>query len=246
MAQQNTKSGAGLSTQQHLPFSAIYDDVIVTKKGQLCQVIMVNSVNFGLKSEEEQNAIIYQYQSFLNSLSFPIEIVMHSKKLDLTDYLKNLESKITQEPNELIRYQIQEYVDFVGKLISIANIMDKKFFIVIPFVIPPTEISSGGGIASFFGGSHDHLKVPLGKFMKFKEALVERTNVVASGLSSIGITSQVLSTKQLIELFYRTYNPDEAIKEQLKGDVEAIGVEKSESAPQGAEAQNINTQGKSQ
>ncbi len=229
MAQPNNQQQKGkVSTQQYLPFSAVYDDVIVTKKGQMCQVVMVNSVNFGLKSEEEQNAIIYQYQSFLNSLSFPIQIVMHSKKLDLTNYLKNLEGKIAQEPNELIRYQIQEYVDFVGKLISIANIMDKKFFIVIPLVLPPTELSSGGFFATLFGGSHEHLKMPLSKFMKHKDELVERTNVVSSGLASIGITSQILSTKQLIELFYRTYNPEEAIKEQLKGDVEAIGVEKNE------------------
>lgn len=229
-ATQNQKDKS--STQQYLPFSAVYDDVIVTKKGQLCQVVMVNSVNFGLKSEEEQNAIIYQYQSFLNALSFPIQIVMHSKKLDLTNYLKNLEGRIAQEPNELIRYQIQEYVDFVGKLISIANIMDKKFFIIVPYVLPSTEISSNGFFATLFGGSHEHLKVPLSKFIKHKEVLVERTNVVASGLASIGITSQILSTKQIIELFYRTYNPEEAIKEQLRGDVESIGVEKNEQVEQ--------------
>lgn len=219
----NQTGKGGVSTQQNIPFSAVYDDVIVTKKGQLCQVVMVNSVNFGLKSEEEQNAIVYQYQSFLNSLTFPIQIVMHSKKLDLTEYLKNLEGRIAQEPNELIRYQIQEYVDFVGKLISIANIMDKKFFIVIPYTIPASELSSGGFFASIFGTTREHLKMPLSKFAKYKGALAERVSVVASGLASIGITSQVLSTKQLIELFYRTYNPDEAIKEQLKGDVEPIG-----------------------
>lgn len=241
MAQQNTKQG-GVSTQQYLPFSAVYDDVIVTKKGQLCQVVMVNSVNFGLKSEEEQNAIIYQYQSFLNSLSFPIEIVMHSKKLDLTEYLKNLESRIAQEPNELIRYQIQEYVDFVGKLISIANIMDKKFFIVVPFMIPATELSSGGFFSSIFGTTHEHLKMPLSKFIKHKETLIERTEVISSGLASIGITSQILSTKQLIELFYRTYNPDEAIKEQLRGEAEPIGVEKTDK-PTTEQIQNADTQG---
>lgn len=236
MAEPNNNQKGKISTQQYLPFSAIYDDVVVTKKGQLCQVVMVNSVNFGLKSEEEQNAIIYQYQSFLNSISFPVQIVMHSKKLDLTDYLKNLEGKIAQEPNELIRYQIQEYVDFVGKLISIANIMDKKFFIVVPLMIPPTELSSGGFFQTLFGGSHEHLKMPLGKFIKHKEELTERTNLVASGLASIGITSQILSTKQLIELFYRTYNPEEAIKEQLKGDVEPIGVEKTEQSTKREEA----------
>lgn len=213
-----------ISTQQHIPFSAVYDDVLVTKKGQFCQIIMVNSVNFGLKSEEEQNSIIYQYQSFLNSLSFPIQIIMHSKRLDLNNYIKDMESRIPLEPNELIRYQIQEYVDFVQKLISIANIMDKKFFIIISHNLPPTE-ASGKGFGGLFGSPNVHLKVPLKKFLQIKSELTQKTNVISSGLASMGITSQVLSTKQIIELFYRIYNPDEAMKAQLEENVGSIGVQ---------------------
>lgn len=223
------------STQEHIPVSAIYDDVLVTKKGLFAQVIMVNSVNFGLKSEEEQNAIIYQYQGFLNSLSFPIQITMHSKQLDLTAYIKDLEARIPQEPNELIRYQIQEYIDFIGKLISIANIMDKKFFITVPYQIPPNELPSQGFFSSIFGDSHVHLKVPLKKFMKIKEDLEQRAGVITSGLASMGISGQVLNTKQIIELFYRTYNPEEAMKEKLSDDVESIGVQ-TEQAKQTADS----------
>jgi len=201
----------------------------VTKKGQFCQVVMVNSVNFGLKSEEEQNAIIAQYQNFLNALSFPIQIVVHSKRLDLSNYVKELEGRIAQEANELIRFQIQEYVDFIQKLISVANIMDKKFFIVVPHAVAPSEQSKNGFFGSLFGGSHVHLKVPLKKFLTIKEALGEKSNTVISALSSIGISSQVLSTKQLIELFYRTYNPSEAMQEKLGDEIEPIGVEKSSS-----------------
>ena len=214
-----------ISTQEHIPISAIYDGVVVTKKGQFSQILMVNSVNFGLKSEEEQNAIIYKYQSFLNSLSFPIQITMHSKQLDLTAYINDLKNRIAQEPNELIRYQIQEYVDFVEKLISIANIMDKKFFITIPYQLPPNEIPKEGFFASLFGSSHVHLKVPLKKFMAIKDELQKRVETVVSGLASMGISAQALTTKQLIELFYRTYNQEEAMREKIKGDVEAIGVQ---------------------
>lgn len=224
------------STQEHLPFSAVYDDVLVTKKGQFNQIVMVHSVNFGLKSEEEQNAIIYQYQSFLNSLSFPIQIIMNSKRLDLSNYIKDLEGRIAQEPNELIRYQIQEYVDFVDKLISIANIMDKKFFIVVPYHLPPNELSGSGLLASIFGNPSVHLQVPLKKFKIIKDELNQRTNVVASGLTSIGISSQILSTKQIIELFYRVYNPEEAVQEKLKDDIESIGVQ-TEKAKEALEAQ---------
>lgn len=226
------QKGPGVSTQQFIPFSAVYDDVIVTKKAQFNQVLMVNSVNFGLKSEEEQNAIIYQYQSFLNSLSFPIQIVMHSKQLDLTGYIKDLNGRIAQEANELIRYQIQEYVDFIGKLVSIANIMDKKFFIIVPYQLPPSEIPSGGFFSTFFGGSHVHLRVPLAKFLKVKAAISERANVVISGLASMGISAQILNTKQLIELFYRTYNPDEAMRGKLKEDIGTVGVEEAPKAKQ--------------
>jgi len=217
-----------LSTQAHIPLSAVYDDVIVTKKGLFAQIVMVNSLNFGLKSEEEQNAIIAQYQSFLNSLTFPIQITMHSKQLDLTNYVKDLEARIPQESNELVRYQIQEYVDFIQKLISIANIMDKKFFITVPYQLPPSELPKGGLFSALFGNNHVHLKVPLKKFMSIKSELEQRSSGVVSGLMSMGITSQPLITKHLIELFYRTYNPEEAMREKITGEVEAIGVQTEE------------------
>ncbi|PIT97424.1 hypothetical protein COT77_01570 [Candidatus Berkelbacteria bacterium CG10_big_fil_rev_8_21_14_0_10_41_12] len=216
------KNQAQNKTQQSLPFSAIYNDVIVTKSGQFSMILMVNSVNFGLKSEDEQNSIIYQYQSFLNSLTFSIEIVMQSKQLDLTNYLKDLQGRIAQEQNELIRYQIQEYIDFVKKLISIANIMDKKFFIVIPY--KPTEAQSSGGIfADLFGMKNVHLQVPLRKFLTIKEDLTKRVNTVQSGLTSAGLTTEILNTKQIIELFYRTYNPDESTGEKIATEGETIG-----------------------
>jgi type IV secretory pathway VirB4 component len=236
-----------LSTQSHIPISAIYDDVIVTQKGLFAQVIMVNSLNFGLKSEEEQNAIIAQYQAFLNSLTFPIQITMHSKQLDLTNYIKDLENRIPQEPNELIRYQIQEYLDFIQKLISIANIMDKKFYITVPYQLPAAELPKGGLFSTLFGNSRVHLKVPLKKFLIIKGELEQRSSNVMSGLMSMGITSQTLSTKHLIELFYRTYNPEEAMREKISGEIESIGVEtqaddqQTQTQTQGAQ-QNQTTQ----
>ena len=228
-----------LSTQSHIPISAVYDDVIVTQKGLFAQVVMVNSLNFGLKSDEEQNAIIAQYQAFLNSLSFPIQITMHSKQLDLTSYVKDLENRIPQEPNELIRYQIQEYLDFIQKLISIANIMDKKFFITVPYQLPATELPKGGLFSSLFGNSRVHLKVPLKKFITIKGDLEQRSGNVMSGLMSMGITSQTLSTKHLIELFYRTYNPEEAMREKISGEMEAIGVDTTAELSQGQPQEQV-------
>lgn len=224
MADQQPKTSKQTSTQLNIPLSAVYDSVVVSKSGTFSQIVMVNSVNFGLKSEEEQTSIISQYQGFLNSLGFPIQIVLHSKKLDLSAYLKDLKNRIPQESNELIRYQIQEYTDFVEKLISIANIMDKKFFIIVPYQLPATELPRGGLLASIFGTNRIHLKVPLRKFETIKDELAGKVNNVISGLASMGISSQVLTTKQIIELFYRTYNPEEAMRVKLKGDVGDIGV----------------------
>lgn len=224
MADKKPNTGKQTSTQLNVPLSAVYDSVVVSKSGTFSQIVMVNSVNFGLKSEEEQTSIISQYQGFLNSLGFPIQIVLHSKKLDLSAYLKDLKNRIPQESNELIRYQIQEYTDFVEKLISIANIMDKKFFIIVPYQLPATEMPREGLLASIFGASRIHLKVPLRKFETIKDELAGKVNNVISGLASMGISSQVLSTKQIIELFYRTYNPEEAMRVKLKGDVADIGV----------------------
>ncbi len=103
--------------------------------------------------------------------------------------------------------------------------MDKKFFIIVPYILPANEVPRGGLLSTLFGGSHVHLKVPLSRFLKIKEELSQRTNVIMSGLASMGISSQVLNTKQLIELFYRTYNPEEAMKEKLQGEIEAIGAQ---------------------
>jgi len=234
----NQPKNKSTSTQSDIPLSAVYDSVVVSKGGTFSQIVMVNSVNFGLKSEQEQTAIIGQYQGFLNSLGFPIQIVLHSKKLDLTSYLKNLKARIPQESNELVRYQIQEYTDFVEKLISVANIMDKKFFIIVPYQLPPNEMPREGLLASLFGASRVHLKVPLRKFEIIKEELSGKVNNVISGLASMGVSAQVLSTKQIIELFYRTYNPDEAMRERLKGDSFEIGVsqEKDQATPAPAPA----------
>ncbi len=234
MPNQQNQPKKQISTQENIPLSAVYDSVLVSKSGSFSQIIMVNSVNFGLKSEDEQTAIIAQYQGFLNSLDFPIQIVLHSKKLDLTSYLKSLKNRIPQESNELIRYQIQEYVDFVGKLISIANIMDKKFFIVVPYQLPPTQLPKSGLLSSIFGVSRVHLKVPLSKFETIKEELSGKVNNIISGLASMGISAQVLSTKQIIELFYRTYNPEEAMRAKIKGDLPDIGVEEEQPPSQTA------------
>lgn len=228
----NPKPKKGVPTQEHLPFSAVYQDTLILKNGEFRQIVLVSSVNFGLKSEEEQNAILYSYQAFLNSLPFPIQILIRSRQIDLAEYLENLKKHMFQQPNELIRYQTQEYVDFVSRLISIANIMDKKFLIVVPFAKP--NIKTG-----IFTPKHPALQVSLKDFEDVKMEMRKRVEVVQQGLASLGLQSVVLTTEQVIELLYASYNITESMREKLQNtaDLAQTALEQrveGQSAKQGA------------
>lgn len=210
-------------TQQYLPFSAIYDNILILKNGEFRSIILVTALNFELKSQEEQDAIVFAFQGFLNSLSFPIQIVLRSRQIDLTEYIKKLNDRLEQEANELVRYQTQEYILFMTKLISLANIMDKKFFVVLPFR-RSTPVQKG-----WFGGGQTHLQVHYQEFQKIKEELRHREDVVTAGLRALGIAAIKLSTKQIIDLFYESYNITEASREKIRS-LEKLGIQTSAEA----------------
>ncbi|HPL56070.1 MAG TPA: hypothetical protein PLC05_01035 [bacterium] len=207
MAQEKSKKGA--STQEHLPFTAVFQDTLILKDGNYRQILLVSSINFGLKSEEEQNAILYAYQSFLNSLTFPVQILTQSRQIDLSDYVASLKQKIYQQRNELIRYQTQEYIDFVGRLIQVANIMDKKFFIVIPYI--KTDVKTG-----LFAPKHGYLQVSLQEFEKIKTDLQQKADVVSQGLATLGLKTVKLTTEQIIELLYASYNVTQSLRKKIQ------------------------------
>lgn len=198
-----------LSTQQHLPFTAVFQDVLVLKDGNFRQIVLVSSINFGLKNEDEQNAIVYAYQSFLNSLTFPVQILIQSRQIDLGQYIANLKQQIFQQSNELIRYQTQEYIDFITRLISVANIMDKKFFVVVPY--QKMDIKRG-----FFAPKNGNLQVSIAEFQKIKDELSKRVDVVEQGLAAMGLKSVTLTTEQIIELLYSSYNITQSLREKLQ------------------------------
>lgn len=225
MAQQKPKKG--ISTQEHLPFNAVFQDTLILKDGNFRQILLVSSINFGLKSEEEQNAILYAYQSFLNSLNFPVQILTQSRQIDLGEYIAELKKKTFQEQNELIRYQTQEYIDFITRLISVANIMDKKFFIVIPYT--KTDIKTG-----IFAPKHGNLQVSLQEFEKIKTELAQRIEVVQQGLASLGLKTVKLTTEQIIELLYASYNISQSLREKIQNPeelAESTVVQQAANAP---------------
>ncbi len=195
------------STQQHLDIDRIRDGVIITKSGGMRIVLMVSAVNFGLKNEEEQNAIIGGYQNFLNSLSYPIQIVAQSRKLELSKYLKKLEELAGKQSNELLRVQMLDYIDFVRRLLDVANIMDKQFYVVVPY--EPFHKKSQGVLDKikglFMKGSREQ-SIEIPDFEEAKKEIRQRASLVASGLGSLGVRAVQLSTEEIIELLYTSYN----------------------------------------
>jgi len=204
-----------LSTQQSIPIAGVKDGIMILKDGSYRMVLEVSAVNFALKSEQEQNSLIFQYQSFLNSLHFPVEIVIRSRRLDLNPYLDKINKASETSINELIKMQIGDYVDFVSKLISLANIMKKTFYIVVPY--DPINIKKLNVLDSLFAKTQtfDHIKVTDTDFKSHTDQLTQRAGIVASGLASMGLHCFQLSTEQIIELFYQIYNPDESAKERV-------------------------------
>lgn len=212
------------ATQSYLPIAEIKDGVVILKDGTLRAVMMVSSLNFALKSEDEQNAIISAYVGFLNSLDFPVQIIVQSRRLQIKPYLEQLGEIEKQQQNELLRVQIADYRAFVEELVEIGQIMTKRYYVVVP--LDPLSNTK----KSFFSRFKEVLKPMVSirlkdeRFTKRKEDLDLRVRQVEGGLSSIGLSAIRLDTQALIELYYSTYNPDIAYAETL-GDVNQLRVE---------------------
>ncbi len=195
------------STQNHLPIAEIRDDCVILKDGTIRAVLLVSSINFALKSQDEQQAIVSGYLSFLNSLELPLQIVVQSRGLDLDDYLQQLKQAEKNQENELLQLQITEYRDYISQLIELGEIMTKRFYLVIPY-----DPALKGGI-SFWRRIKDIVS-PLRvinlkekEFSRRRQELFSRVDKIVSGLNSIGLRSSVLTTQLLIELYYTNYNP---------------------------------------
>lgn len=203
------------STQQFIDIAGIQEGVVILKNGGYRMIFSVSAVNFSLKSEEEQNSLIFQYQSFLNSLHFPVQIVMRSKRLDLNPYIKKVIAAKDKQKSELIKTQTEDYVDFISQLINLANIMKKTFYVVVSY--DPVSVKGPSVLNRLFNRSEQSadLKIAAPTFKKYKDELTQRANSVASGLGSMGLRSVQLTTEEIIELFYNIYNPGVADKEKF-------------------------------
>ncbi len=191
---------AKTSTQQFLEIEQIKEGAVLLKDKSLKGILMVSSLNFALKSEEEQQAIIYQFQNFLNSLDFSIEIVIQSRILNITGYLDKLKKMEMSQKNELMKIQTAEYRKFINELVGGRQILSKSFFVTVPYTlieIPKLKGKRESGISEE-------------QFQRSKSQLWQRIEFVASGLRRCGLQCTPLNTLELIEFFWSLYHPEEA------------------------------------
>lgn len=201
-------------SQAFVDIKEIRDGVIVLRDGGLRGVLLTSSVNISLKSADEQQAIMSQFQNFLNTLEFPIQITMQSRRLDIQPYLLTLEDRLEKQEEELLRIQTKEYIEFIRLFTDQVNIMTKNFFVVVPY----EGAASDGSKKRFglFGKKKTRAEQTAGiteAFEQKRSQLEQRMSVVSQGLTRLGVRVENLSTEQLIELFHNVYNPGDTYRE---------------------------------
>lgn len=195
----------GSSTQHYLNIADIRDDTLILKNGEFRQILEVTALNFALKSEQEQATIVYQYQAFLNSLQFPIQILVQSRQLDLSRYLSGLDERARQTSSPLLQAQIADYTEFVSRLVVLGNIMEKHFYVVIPVTL--ATVRGRNIIAQFL--KREVVAISDEQLAKAKTTLSERVSLIQAGLGGIGLAIRRLTNEEILKLLYLSFNPPE-------------------------------------
>lgn len=206
MAKKNQRAA---TTKQFVEIRDIKDGVVILKDGSFRSLLEVGSINFDLKSGDEQKAVISAFQNFLNAIDFPIQIVIHSRKLDIKPYIDSLGKRIEKLDNELLRIQAFEYSRFVSGLTELANIMSKKFYVVVPFYLVEASVSKRGvleTIKTLIKPSAAVKKLTEDQFKTYKNQLMQRVELVQGGLVGLGLRIKMLKNEELKNIFYNLYN----------------------------------------
>ncbi|MEN9649164.1 MAG: hypothetical protein RL094_131 [Candidatus Parcubacteria bacterium] len=202
-------------TQEFVPVKEVRDGVLLLKDGSMRALLLASSLNFALKSADEQQSIIYQFQNFLNSLNFSIQIFVESRRLDIRPYIALLEARLKEQVTDLMRMQTREYIEFIKSFTDSTNIMTKSFFIVIPYT-PPVIGSNSASLAGQFLQNRKNKSSAAADatatFEEHRSQLQQRLEVVEQGLVRCGIRVVELGTEELIELFYKIFNPGDVDK----------------------------------
>lgn len=221
--QQSTAKNNSNSTQNTLQIAEIRDGIVIMNDGTYRAVLMCKSINFDLMSTQEREGVEYAYQGFLNSLYYPIQIFIRSQKVDLRPYLEKMQKIRSEHDNMLLALMMEDYISYMASLADQVNIMDKKFYVVVPFIptVDAQAIVQGSknflsGLSSTFNKKESHVTINEAELQKAKDELKNRAQSVMQGLMQCSVQSLPLDTQELIELFYDFYNPDTATRQQIK------------------------------
>ena len=204
------------TTQDFVPIQEIRDGIAILKDGGMRAVILASSLNFALKSSDEQTSILMQFQNFLNSLDFSVQIFIQSKKLYIRPYIALLEDRYKEQNTDLMKIQVQEYVGFIKAFVESTDIMTKSFFVIVPYD-PPMISASKNPLTSFLGRNNPNKKSmetseKQASFETYRSQLEQRVAVVEQGLVRCGVRAAELGTGEIVELFYKLFNPGETEK----------------------------------
>ena len=210
-----TRNKINISTQQFLDIAEIRENTVVMRDGTLRSVILASSINFALKSEDEQNAIISAYVGFLNSLYFPLQIVIQSRELNIEDYINDLKQREKEQTNELLKIQTSEYIQYIQELISLGKIMNKYFYITVPY--DPLSDKHKSFWSRLFDSFRPAalIKLKEEKFLRRRIELTRRTESIITSLASVGVNAVELDSQGLIELYYNAYNQRTSSNQKL-------------------------------
>ena len=192
------------ASQDFVAIRDIRDGIVILKNGQLCKVLLASSVNFALKSQDEQKAILFQFQNFLNTLDFSLQIYVQSRRLNIEPYLAMLAERKDKQDNDLMRIQLREYIEFIRTFVHEVDVMSKNFFVIVPYT--PTKLNLGKSFTSML--SQGRMTSQSDNTLEEQRLQLEqRQAVVEQGLNRIGVRTIALQTDELVELYYHTYNP---------------------------------------
>ena len=222
----SNQKNTAISTQRYLKIADIKQDTVIMKDGTLRAILMVSSINFALKSEDEQQAIISAYITFLNNIDFLLQIVVQSRELNIDGYLEAMHKRANEQTNELLKNQTFQYIDYVNQLVSLGQIMNKRFYVVVPY--NPISDKRKGFWQSLLEAFRpvDVINLKEERFITLKEQLDLRVDNIMSGLTSMSLNVARLDTQGLIELFYNSYNQKTAANEPLDN-IEKININNS-------------------
>ena len=208
------------STQNTLLISEIRDGIVIMSDGSFRSVVMCKSINFDLMSPQEREGVEYGFQGFLNSLYFPIQMFVRSQKVDLRPYLEKLDKIRSEHENMLLALLMEDYIAFMSDVAQQTNIMDKRFYIVVPYfpIVDAGAVANAGKnfLTNIMGKKEQHIIINEDDLEKAKTELRNRVQAVISGLLQTGVQALPLDTQELIELYYDAYNPDTSTRQQLK------------------------------